>query len=238
MDIAGFVSQAEFLLHGGLEAELAACSRQGTAAQLELSRQVKTLTLPGEMGEHFKCMGLSKGQGSCLRRSRCPTGRTPFEEVVLLTAWLMSWIQVIVLAIVQGSTEVLPISSSGHLVLVPSIFGWSDQGLVFDVAVHFGSLGPVCIYFRNDIAGLLRGAFNVAARRSETPESRMALAIAAGTVPAAVAGLLFAGWIAENLRDPAVVVVTLSGYGILLALADRYGKRRQSSPTLACAMRS
>ncbi|HWM28087.1 MAG TPA: undecaprenyl-diphosphate phosphatase, partial [Woeseiaceae bacterium] len=140
----------------------------------------------------------------------------------------MSWIQVIVLAIVQGLTEVLPISSSGHLVLVPSIFGWSDQGLVFDVAVHFGSLGAICIYFRNDIAGLLRGAFNVAARRSETPESRMALAIAAGTVPAAVAGLLFAGWISENLRHPAVVVVTLAGYGILLALADRYGKRRRN----------
>ncbi|MEX2124407.1 MAG: undecaprenyl-diphosphate phosphatase [Woeseia sp.] len=139
----------------------------------------------------------------------------------------MSWIQVIVLAVVQGLTEVLPISSSGHLVLVPSIFGWSDQGLVFDVAVHFGSLGAVCIYFRNDIASLLHGAREVVAGRFEPTESRMALAIAIGTVPAAITGLLLAGWIADNLRHPSVVVVTLAGYGILLALADRYGKRRR-----------
>lgn len=139
----------------------------------------------------------------------------------------MSWIQVIVLAIVQGLTEVLPISSSGHLVLVPSIFGWSDQGLVFDVAVHFGSLGAVCIYFRNDIAALIRGSLDVATGRMDQPESRMALAIAIGTVPAAVAGLLFAGWISENLRDPTVVVATLSGYGVILALADRFGRRRR-----------
>ena len=66
----------------------------------------------------------------------------------------MTWIQVIVLAIVQGLSEFLPISSSGHLVLVPSFFGWTDQGLAFDVAVHFGSLLAVCAYFREDIAAL------------------------------------------------------------------------------------
>jgi len=139
----------------------------------------------------------------------------------------VSWLQVVVLAVVQGLTEVLPISSSGHLVLVPSVFGWTDQGLVFDVAVHFGSLGAVVVYFRYDIAALLRGSLNVAVGKLELPESKMALAIAAGTVPAALAGLLFAGWIASNLRDPSVVVATLSGYGILLALADRYGKRER-----------
>jgi undecaprenyl-diphosphatase len=65
----------------------------------------------------------------------------------------MSEIQVIVLAIVQGLTEFLPISSSGHLVLVPSAFGWSDQGMAFDVAMHFGSLTAVLVYFRGDILG-------------------------------------------------------------------------------------
>ncbi|MEX2495364.1 MAG: undecaprenyl-diphosphate phosphatase [Woeseia sp.] len=139
----------------------------------------------------------------------------------------MTWIQVVVLAIVQGLTEFLPISSSGHLVLVPSIFGWTDQGLVFDVAVHFGSLGAVCIYFRDDIAALLRGSLNVATGKLQPLESRMAMAIAAGTVPAAVAGLLFAGWIAANLRDPSVVVMTLAGFGVLLALADRFGRRER-----------
>lgn len=139
----------------------------------------------------------------------------------------MTWIQVIVLAIVQGLTEVLPISSSGHLVLVPSVLGWSDQGLVFDVAVHFGSLGAVFVYFRHDIAGLLRGSLDLVKGQVEAPESRMAMAIALGTIPAAVAGLLFAGWISDNLRHPGVVVATLAGYGIVLALADRYGKRQR-----------
>jgi undecaprenyl-diphosphatase len=139
----------------------------------------------------------------------------------------MTWIQVIVLAIVQGLTEFLPISSSGHLVLVPSIFGWTDQGLVFDVAVHFGSLGAVCIYFRNDLAGLLRGALNVVTGQFERAEAKMAMAIGIGTVPAAVAGLLFASWISDNLRHPSVVVATLAGYGVLLAVADRLGRRQR-----------
>lgn len=139
----------------------------------------------------------------------------------------MTWLQVVVLAIVQGLTEFLPVSSSGHLVLVPSVFGWTDQGLVFDVAVHFGSLGAVCIYFREDLAGLIRGGFQVLGGRLQTPESRMALSIGLATVPAALAGLLFAGWIAANLRDPAVVVSTLAGFGILMALADRFGRREK-----------
>ena len=67
----------------------------------------------------------------------------------------MSWLQIVVLAIVQGITEFLPVSSSGHLVLVPVLFGWGDQGLAFDVAVHFGSLLAVCLYFRKDVVGIV-----------------------------------------------------------------------------------
>jgi len=137
----------------------------------------------------------------------------------------MTWLQIIVLAVVQGLTEFLPISSSGHLVLMPNVAGWADQGLVFDVAVHFGSLIAVCAYFRDDIAGLLRGGIGLVGGQSTELERRLALGIGFGTVPAAVAGLLFAGWIEANLRDPMVVVVTLSGYGVLLAAADRFGKR-------------
>ena len=70
----------------------------------------------------------------------------------------MTTIEIVVLAIVQGLTEFLPISSSGHLVLVPFLVDWTDQGLAFDVAVHFGSLLAVVVFFREDIAGLLRGA--------------------------------------------------------------------------------
>ncbi len=139
----------------------------------------------------------------------------------------MTWLQTIVLAIVQGLTEFLPISSSGHLVLVPVFFGWADQGLTFDVAVHFGSLLAVAVYFRNDLKGLISGGVRLLGGHGESPESRMALYILIGTVPAALAGLLLAGWIENNLRSPLVIVYTLAGYGVLMALADRLGKHQR-----------
>ena len=140
----------------------------------------------------------------------------------------MSWLQIVVLAIVQGLTEFLPISSSGHLVLVPSVIGWSDQGLAFDVAVHFGSLIAVCLFFKNDFVALLRGGYQLLGLKNATPESQMALVLGIGTVPAAFAGLMLAGWIEANLRDPAVIVVTLSGYAIIMLLADRFGRRERN----------
>ena len=99
----------------------------------------------------------------------------------------MTELQVIVLAIVQGLTEFLPISSSGHLVLVPAFLGWADQGLAFDVAVHFGSLIAVLVFFRKDVHGLLRGSVQVLGANVKTIESRMALGIGLGTIPAAIA---------------------------------------------------
>ena len=139
----------------------------------------------------------------------------------------MTAIQVVVLAIVQGLTEFLPISSSGHLVLVPVFFGWTDQGLAFDVAVHFGSLLAVLLFFRTDIAGLLRGGVQVLGANVASIEARMALGIALGTIPAALAGLTLAGWIEANLRSASVVVMTLAGYAILMILADRLGRHNR-----------
>ena len=140
----------------------------------------------------------------------------------------MTNLQVIILAIVQGLTEFLPISSSGHLVLVPAFFEWADQGLAFDVAVHFGSLLAVLAFFRKDILGLIRGGFEVLGGKVETVESRLALGIVLGTVPAAIAGLLLVDWIEANLRSPSVIVFTLSGYAILMIFADKLGKRERS----------
>lgn len=140
----------------------------------------------------------------------------------------MTTLQIVVLAIVQGLTEFLPISSSGHLVLVPYLVDWPDQGLAFDVAVHFGSLLAVCAFFRNDLLGLLRGGLQVVSGDVRSPQATMALGIALGTIPAAIAGLLFADWIEANLRDPRIIVYTLAGYGILMALADRYAPRVKS----------
>jgi len=136
-------------------------------------------------------------------------------------------LQIVILAVVQGLTEFLPISSSGHLVLVPYLVEWTDQGLAFDVAVHFGSLLAVCAFFREDIMGLLRGGVRILGGDFKSPQAYMALAIGLGTIPAATAGLLCAGWIEANLRDPAVIVYTLSGYGIVMALADRFARREK-----------
>jgi undecaprenyl-diphosphatase len=112
-------------------------------------------------------------------------------------------------------------------VLVPYLVEWTDQGLAFDVAVHVGSLLAVCVFFREDILGLLRGAMQVLGGNTKSPQANMAFAIGLGTIPAALAGLMFASWIEANLRDPAVIVYTLSGYGILMALADRYGRKER-----------
>ncbi len=139
----------------------------------------------------------------------------------------MTWIQTVILAIVQGLTEFLPVSSSGHLVLVPTLFGWQDQGLTFDVAVHFGSLLAVAVYFRNDLRALISGGARLLGGKADSPESRMAMYLVIGTVPAAVAGLLLVDWIEANLRDPLVVVYTLAGYGVLMVLADRFGRRQR-----------
>jgi len=141
-------------------------------------------------------------------------------------------LQVVVLAIVQGLTEFLPISSSGHLVLVPVFFGWTDQGLAFDVAVHFGSLLAVLLFFRKDIHDLLRGGAQVRGGNIKTIESRMALGIALGTIPAALAGLIFINWIEANLRSASVVVLTLSGYAILMILVDRLGRRTREMSSI------
>jgi len=140
----------------------------------------------------------------------------------------MGMMQLIVLAVVQGLTEFLPVSSSGHLVLVPSIFGWTDQGLTFDVAVHFGSLIAVCVFFRFDIVALLRGTRAIVTGDVKADDARMVWYLGIGTIPAAVAGLLFAGWISANLRDPMIVVVTLAGYGTLMALADRFASSERN----------
>lgn len=138
----------------------------------------------------------------------------------------MTLIQIIVLALVQGLTEILPISSSGHLILVPSFMHWVDQGLEFDVAVHFGTLLAVCTYFRRDVMDLCTGSFSILQGRINLPQSRLVLILALSTIPAALAGLMFSGWIAENLRSPLIVAGTLAGYGILLAVADRIGRKQ------------
>lgn len=131
----------------------------------------------------------------------------------------MDIIQVIVLALVQGLTEFLPISSSAHLILVPKLSDWPDQGLAFDVAVHAGTLTAVVLYFRVEIKKMIIEWFG-SLRGRHTPDSRLAWAVLFGTIPAGLAGLLFMDFISEHLREPLVIAVTTVVFGILLWIAD------------------
>jgi undecaprenyl-diphosphatase len=136
-------------------------------------------------------------------------------------------VQAVVLAIVQGLSEFLPISSSGHLVLVPHFFGWPDQGLAFDVAVHVGTLFAVIAYFRRELASMTRAFFVSLAGGGLSPDGRLAWCVVLGTIPVGLAGLAFGGAIEEKLRNPLAVATTLSFFGLLMWLADRVGRRER-----------
>lgn len=137
----------------------------------------------------------------------------------------MSIEQILILAIVQGLTEFLPVSSSGHLLLIPAFTGWADQGLVTDVMVHVGSLFAVLVYFRKDVAGLIAGGFDLLARR-KTRNAQMALYIILATIPALVFGavLKFSG-LSAAMRGVEIVAWNAVIFGILLYVADVLGKR-------------
>lgn len=136
----------------------------------------------------------------------------------------MDIVQILVLAIVQGVTEFLPISSSAHLILVPNLTGWNDQGLVLDVAMHIGTLLAVMLYFRHDVARLFVGALDVIRRRL-SDDARLTLQVALATVPVVIAGFLLKDTIASDWRSPVLITVTTALFGVILWLADRRADR-------------
>ena len=140
----------------------------------------------------------------------------------------MSIEQIIVLALIQGITEFLPISSSGHLILVPALTGWPDQGVVVDVMTHMGSLLAVLVYFWRDVVALGRGLLVLLTGRL-TPEGRMALYIIAGTVPIIIVGALFKlTGLSDLMRSPVLVAWDAIIFGVLLYLADIFGAFRKT----------
>jgi undecaprenyl-diphosphatase len=141
----------------------------------------------------------------------------------------MSDLQIVVLAIVQGITEFLPISSSGHLILAPYLFGFDDQGLAFDVAVHLGSLIAVLGYFRREVLAIIGAWFgSTFAGRAIDTNSRLGWAVIIGTLPVVVAGLLLKSLVETELRAPWVIASATIGFGLLLLLADLRAKRQRS----------
>lgn len=140
----------------------------------------------------------------------------------------MDWLQTVVLAIVQGVTEFLPVSSSAHLVLVPVLTGWPDQGLAFDVALHVGSLVAVLWYFRHDLLHMSRGFVQSLVQRRLNQNGRLAWAVLLGTIPVGLAGLLLNDVVSTYLRSPVVLAVGMIVFGLLLWWADRLPNRTRT----------
>ncbi|WP_297778540.1 undecaprenyl-diphosphate phosphatase [uncultured Roseovarius sp.] len=142
----------------------------------------------------------------------------------------MALFHIFLVAIVQGITEFLPISSSGHLILLPNLLGIPDQGLVIDVAVHVGTLFAVMIYFWSDLRGAVLGLPRLISGRADTPGARLALLLIVSSVPVMVCGLLLKlSGLDEALRSIAVIGWTTLIFGVLLYWADQTGKVEKAS---------
>lgn len=134
-----------------------------------------------------------------------------------MTVW-----QAIILGVLQGLAEFLPISSSAHLALTPWILGWESPGLAFDVALHVGTLAAVLWFFRAQWAALVRAAWRIATtRRIETEEERRVLFLVLATIPGGVGGLLLAEYAETVFRTPSLIATTLIIMGIILWVVDR-----------------
>lgn len=137
--------------------------------------------------------------------------------------------QIVVLALVQGLTEFLPISSSAHLILVPELSSWPDQGLAFDVVVHLGTLTAVVWYFKRDVVELSVDWTKSCVQKQTVGQSRLAWLVIIGTIPVGAAGLLLHDLVDVVLRSPLVIAWATIGFGLLLGLADYVGKNKKQT---------
>ena len=137
----------------------------------------------------------------------------------------MDWLQTVILALIQGLSEFLPISSSAHLILPAQILGWPDQGLAFDVAVHVGSLVAVIVYFRDEVIAMTGAWFKslpqINQPESFEPNARLAWAVLLGTIPVGLFGLLLKSFIEDNFRSAFVIALSTIAFALFLWVADR-----------------
>lgn len=132
----------------------------------------------------------------------------------------MTYLQALVLGVVQGVTEFLPVSSSGHLILVPRLMGWPDQGLAFDAAIHLGTLAALLAYFRVELVGFLTGALS----------PRLAGLLIVATVPGGIAGLLFDKLVEAHFRSALLVAASTALWAVVMAIADRRAAAPPETP--------
>ena len=134
----------------------------------------------------------------------------------------MSVAQALILGLIQGLSEFLPVSSSAHLTLAPWLFGWPDPGLAFDVALHVGTLVAVLAFFQAQWIALIAAAWNIVVRRRvETEEERRVIFLIVATIPGAIAGLALEKYAESTFRDPKLIAIVLIVMGIVLWVVDR-----------------
>ena len=139
-----------------------------------------------------------------------------------LGVFVLPMLHIVVLALIQGVTEFLPISSQAHLQLLSSFSGWADQGLMIDVAVHVGTLGAVIVYFWRDLWAMTAGVVQLA-KGGRSPDARLAGYLIIGTLPAVAAGYLLDRYYPNGIRSIEIIGWTTLGFGILLYIADKVG---------------
>lgn len=146
----------------------------------------------------------------------------------------MDWFEAIVLGVIQGLTEFLPISSSAHLLVLSQIFGWGDPGAAFTAVTQIGTEAAVLIYFRHDIARIISAWFR-SLRNADvrgTPDARLGWYVIIGTIPIVILGLAFTEQIETIARNLWLTAAMLAGFGILLGLADRFGRKDREITSL------
>ncbi|MBG1232940.1 undecaprenyl-diphosphate phosphatase [Aestuariivirga litoralis] len=141
---------------------------------------------------------------------------------------MMSLLQIVVLALIQGITEYLPISSTGHLILVPAFTGWPDQGFVTDMVTNLGTVTATIVYFWRDVVSMLQGLVDIVKRRS-SHSARLVTNVIVATIPIIIFGLVIKKLgLVDHLRSPLIVAINSIVFGLLLYVADSYGKQRNT----------
>ena len=137
-------------------------------------------------------------------------------------------LQTVILALVQSVAEFLPISSSAHLILTPQLFGWKDQGMLMDIALHLGTLFSVLLYFRKDVFLMIKGCFCILKKQTSLPQSELVLKLMVACIPVFVIGFFSHTYIEENFRNPHLIAVTAIVFGVLLYWADQKGSCKKN----------
>lgn len=137
----------------------------------------------------------------------------------------MTIFNILVLALIQGFTELLPISSSGHLILVPAVTGWPDQGLMVDAALHLGTFCAILVYFWRDVLSMVTGLLAAITGQRDNPGARLAVQVVIATIPAVIVGVLIKDYAETVLRSVPLIAFNAIFFGLLLFLGDRFGAR-------------